>query len=102
MTAGIIYRPDELAVLEGACKLADVAARLETATKTAPLTTFGSTGQKVVNPLLQELRVTRAELSRQLAKIDVPETDADGAQKSSTRTSHRQSARKRWHQAEAV
>lgn len=97
MTDGLTYRPDELAVLAGACKLADTVAQLEKATKDAPLVVAGSKGQDTVNPLLQELRLTRAELTRQLARIDVPEIGEDGQARNSSRTSSRKSARARWH-----
>ncbi|MEX2274905.1 MAG: hypothetical protein WEA10_05000 [Actinomycetota bacterium] len=93
MTEDITYRPDEYAVLAQACKLLDTIATLQAAVDGAPLTVTGSTGQQVINPLLIELRLTRAELTRQLARIDVP-TEEDEETRS---TKARRSANARWH-----
>jgi hypothetical protein len=70
-------RPDELAVLEDACRTADTIAALESAWAEdgTPMTTRGSMGQLVIHPLIGELRAqrnARAALLRQLKLPDDP------------------------------
>lgn len=98
MTDEIQYRPDEVVTLTQACKLADTIHDLEQALKGQSMTTVGSAGQDVINPLVTEIRQTRAELTRQLARLDVPESDG-GASRSAKA---RESARQRWHGSRGV
>jgi len=86
-------RPDEVVVLEKACRTADDLARIDAAVRKEPLLSRGSMGQHRANPLLAEARGMRALLAsllKQLALAD-PEVGAkqrvDGARKA---------ARARW------
>lgn len=78
------FRPDELAVLEDACRTSDIIADMEEAwtDQGRPMTTTGSQGQLVTHPLISELRQyrgARASLLRQLKLPDAGSTDAGGA-----------------------
>ena len=76
MTEGIEYRPDEAAVLETACRVADQVAELEAVLADQPLLSTGSQGQTIVHPVVPELRQQRALLASLLSRLDVP--DASG------------------------
>lgn len=92
-------RPDELLLLEKACRTADDLDRLEEAMAVEPLTTTGSTGQVRAHPLLAEIRGMRqllAALLRQLAVPDAEEPGAVGTVVSSTTSRARTAARARW------
>lgn len=69
-------RPDELLVLEKACRTADDSARLDAALKDAPLMVTGSTGQQRHNPLMHEARQTRALLAALLRQLALPDEPA--------------------------
>lgn len=87
-------RPDELILLETACKTVGVVADLEDALAGQPLTTKGSMGQERENPLLSELRLQRVALNRTLAQLNLP--DQDG---SAEMNPHRAGAMSRWAQS---
>src|SRR5688500_2445019 len=70
MTEDVAYDdPSELETLRKACELEDTAATLAAALEGARLIVTGSKGQDVPHPLLAELRLTRAEVARLLARI---------------------------------
>lgn len=71
-------RPDELARLESACKVADVLGRLEQAWAEAghPMVSKGSMGQEVIHPLIGEIRTQRGALDRMLAGLKLPDEAA--------------------------
>ena len=71
-------RPDELRVLEDACRQVDLVDRLEAALVDGELIVRGSQGQPVANPLVQEIRQHRATLQRLLGSLKLP--DEDGRQ----------------------
>lgn len=71
-------RPDELILLETACKTVGLVADLEAALVGAPLVTKGSMGQQRENPILSELRQQRVALNRTLAQLDLPDVDPAG------------------------
>lgn len=84
ITAGYEFRPDELAVLEDACRTADIIAAMETAWTDdgRPMTTRGSQGQLVAHPLISELRQYRSARASLLRQLKLPEegsTDVGGA-----------------------
>ncbi len=85
-------RPDELLLLEKACRTADESARLDEETRTAPLMVTGSTGQQRHNPLLNEARQTRALLGALLKQLALP--DAKRERDNSARATD--AARARW------
>lgn len=89
-------RPDELASLAQAASTVDELERLQAALANAPLTVSGSKGQPRPNPLLDEVRRHREVLARLLARIEVPDDDAE-AEQDRKASSHRQaSALRRW------
>jgi hypothetical protein len=77
LTDGITYRPDELVTLEQAARMADTIASLEQDVRGQSATVIGSKGQDAVNPLLQELRLSRAFLVACLRQLDVPEEEGE-------------------------
>lgn len=79
-------RPDEVLLLEKACRTADEAARLDEAARDAPLLTLGSMGQERVNPLLAEARATRALLAVLLKALALSDVEDDAGQSASGST----------------
>lgn len=90
-------RPDELRILQDACRQADLVAELEDARRGEPLTTRGSMGQDVINPYISELRAHRTVLSNLLKTLKLPE-DAGTTARKNAKTSEqaRKAARARW------
>lgn len=77
------FRPDELAVLEDACRTRDTIAAMEKAWAAdgRPMTTRGSRAQLVAHPLITELRQHRAALALLLKQLKLPDegsTDFSG------------------------
>lgn len=68
-------RVDDLAVLEAACKTADMIATLdkEWATLGKPFMTRGSMGQDVIHPLIGERRTQQSQLARLLGLLKLPD-----------------------------
>jgi len=85
-------RPDELRILEDACREADLIDDLATAARGADKLVRGSQGQLVINPLISELRQHRATLASLTAKLALP--DENGAEARSTAA--RKAAAARW------
>ena len=86
-------RPDEVTVLEDACRTADMLAALTEAwvEDGSPMTTKGSMGQLVIHPLIAEIdkhRKSRAAFLRQLA---LPDADATPVE-----NQHRSAAQAKW------
>lgn len=86
-------RPDEVYVLESACKTADWIARLESAMQGEPLVVKGSMGQDREHPLLSEARQQRSLLARLLAQMKLPE---QGTVQETASTKARRAAASRW------
>lgn len=76
-------RVDELAVLEAACKTADMIATLDKEWDALgkPFLTRGSMGQDVIHPLIGELRAQQSQLAKLLGLLKLPDevTGAVGA-----------------------
>ena len=70
-------RPDELILLDSACRTADLVVRLEAAMEGQPLTVRGSMGQEREHPLLSEARQQRSLLARLFAQLKLPDADAE-------------------------
>lgn len=87
-------RPDELVLLESACKCIDLIDNLEAGMAGQPLTVKGSMGQEREHPLLSEARQQRALLNRTLVQLKLPD-DAAGAKPNP----HRAAAQSRWQAA---
>lgn len=67
------FRPDEMVVLENACRVADTIARLDAALVDAPLVTVGVGGQDRIHPILVELRQQRIILASLLRQLQIPD-----------------------------
>lgn len=95
-------RPDELAVLESACREADLIQRLEEALKDAPLVVKGSMGQEVASPLVTEIRLHRSTQASLLKQLKIPdleeeeESDAGTVRKPTPSEIGRKAANARW------
>lgn len=70
-------RPDELRVLEAACRSADELARIEAALKGAPVVSLGSMGQEVAHPLLNQALAHRRVLAALIKQLALPEEDGN-------------------------
>lgn len=98
VTAGLTFRPDELAVLASACGVADQVAELEaTLAASAPMVA-GSKGQEVLHPAIPELRLQRQLLATLLARLDMPEEAGEAGEWDGLTASQRarRAARARW------
>jgi len=89
-------RPDELRVLEDACREADLIDRLQVELdgEACELTVSGSMGQPVANPLIQEIRQHRGVFARLMGALKLND-DGSGEEKSRS-TSARAAAQARW------
>jgi hypothetical protein len=74
-------RADELAVLTGACRAADMAASIESVwgEEGRPLYTKGSMGQLVEHPAPKGIRAWQAALDQALARLKLPDDATSGA-----------------------
>jgi len=88
------FRPDELVVLEKACRASDRIATMEDELGDA-VTSTGSMGQVVVHPLIPEIRAHEALVARLLASLKIPD-DPAGAGSESRSTQARAAAQSRW------
>ena len=100
VVAAYLFRPDELILLETACKTLDVIAEIDAAMVGEPLTVRGSMGQLREHPLLSEARQQRGVLARMLAQLKLPDTDAGYAaiRAGARSVQARSAARSRWSQ----
>lgn len=89
-----VLRPDELRVLEDACRTADLIVELEATMAGEDLIATGSQGQPVAHPLLSELRQYRALLRGQMRSLNLP--DEDGRAASAVSAKAREAAHARW------
>ena len=79
--------PHELAILEDACREADIVARLDTELRAAPsLIVAGSMGQDVEHPLVKEVRQHRATKAQLLSKLNLPDEDGEASRSSAARS----------------
>ncbi|MGC4109448.1 MAG: hypothetical protein QM747_03270 [Nocardioides sp.] len=95
-----VLRPDELLVLESACRCADVVAKLEDDLSGQPLIVKGSMGQEREHPLLSEQRQQRALLTRLLVQLKLPDLEPGAVddQAMARSVKARAAARSRWAQ----
>lgn len=70
-------RPDELSVLERACRTMDTITALEAVVEAEGLMTTGSMGQTVAHPALQEARQQSALLKSLWKSLKLPDEDSD-------------------------
>lgn len=88
-------RPDELRVLEDACREATLVDRIETELSDDDLMITGSQGQSVINPLVSEVRQHRATLSALLRQLKLTE-DGAVSEPEPRSTQAREAAKSRW------
>lgn len=91
-------RVDELAVLESACKTADMIATLDKEWDALgkPFLTRGSMGQDVIHPLIGERRAQQSQLAKLLGQLKLPDDPANPA--GATPNQQRGAAQSRWAQ----
>lgn len=85
-------RPDELAILTGACRAADMIATLEETWDGEPYTK-GSMGQLVEHPAPKAIRAWQAAHDTALARLKLPDDATPGA---ATTNPARAAAESRW------
>lgn len=89
-------RPDELRVLEAACRTLDELNRIEKALTTAPLTVKGSQGQEVAHPLLSQAVAHRRLYAGLVKQLDLPDEAGGSAVPSALSEKRRTAANMRW------
>lgn len=90
-------RPDEVRVLEDACREVDIIERLEAELRDGPLMVRGSQGQLVSSPLVSELRQHRSVLAGLLRALKLPDEESTAAQREQRESEQaRAAARARW------
>lgn len=88
------FRPDEITVVERACRVADRIHDMEVELGSA-VTDVGSMGQTVVHPLIPEIRAYTALLASLMKQLNLPDGDS-AAGESSRSTQARKAAQSRW------
>lgn len=91
-------RPDELRILEDACREAQLIDRLEReiSSQYAPLIVKGSMGQPVANPLVSEIRQHRMALAGLFRKLELPDDNVSGESPAERSVKARAAANARW------
>jgi hypothetical protein len=89
-------RPDELRVLREAAREVDLIDALELALSKDAIMIAGSMGQRVVNPLITELRQHRGTLAALLRQLKLPDADGGEGEKEARSTAARAAANARW------
>jgi len=90
-------RPDELRILEDACRHVDLVDRLEADVASGELKVAGSKDQEVAHPLLQELRASRLLVKQLFAQLELPDSPERGVAKAGEASwKARHAARARW------
>lgn len=95
VAAKYTLRPDELRVLEDACREADLIDLIQAGLVGEPLYMQGSMGQRVANPLFAEVRQHRATFASLMRQLALPDEPSEG--KGSARSiGARKAAHARW------
>jgi hypothetical protein len=89
-------RPDELRVLEDACREADLIDQIAAGLVGEPLYMTGSMGQKVANPLFAEVRQHRATFASLMRQLALPDETSEESARS---TGARKAANARWNKS---
>jgi len=86
ITSKYELRADELVTLEDACRISDMIDELDKAWAEdgRPMTTAGSMGQKVIHPLIGEIRTQRMARNALWRQLKLPD-DASGAETNQNR-----------------
>ncbi|KQP77221.1 hypothetical protein ASF37_11700 [Aeromicrobium sp. Leaf289] len=99
VTTAYELRPDELRVLESACRTTDMIVRLEGAFDGQPMTVTGVGGQLKTHPIIQEVRQQRTVLAGLLKQLRLPDEPGEqrAEQSAGARSAKaRDAAQKRW------
>lgn len=91
-----VFNVAEQAVLEQACRSADVIAKLHDAWVDADAVVAGSRGQPACHPLIRELREERALLARLLEQVGIGAASSNWDGLTASQRA-RKAARARWH-----
>jgi hypothetical protein len=94
VTEAYAMRPDELLVLEYACRSRDRITEMRGQLAGMDLMVFGSTGQLVVNPLVAELRQHESHHAALLARLKLADVDAEAS--GGKANTQRENAKVRW------
>lgn len=89
-------RPDELRILEDACREADLIDSMVKWLDDDDIMTIGSTGQPVVNPLVSEVRQHRTVLSSLMRQLKLPDDGNVEKEAGERSASARTAANARW------
>jgi hypothetical protein len=92
-------RPDELRLLEDACRTCDLIDLLQAAINSEGVTATGSQGQTVTHPAVTEIRQHRAVLKQLVTRLALPDAagdDAGDGRRGSGSDAGRQLAHARW------
>src|SRR4051812_8929263 len=73
VSGAYVLRPDELVLLENACRIADLIEALDAEMADQPMVVKGSAGQVRENPLLSEVRLQRVTLRQMLGQLKLPD-----------------------------
>lgn len=93
----IEFGAHELRMVEDACRVADVIARLDEASLNSELVVKGSTGQPVISPTIAEARNQRSLLANLLSKLKVPMSEEKEQKQALSRSEQaRKAANARW------
>ncbi|MDC8980682.1 hypothetical protein PR370_01030 [Mycobacterium marinum] len=93
VVANYTLRPDELRILEDACREIDLIELLRKGMAGQPLYMKGSMGQSVINPVVPEIRQHRATFASLVKQLALPEP---GAPEEPRSTRARSAANARW------
>ena len=96
ITAQYVLRPDELRLLEDACRTMSLIDKLEQGVAENPLYLTGSQGQQVINPAISELRQQRNSLKSILAALNIPDEEAASSVVEARSVQARDAAKSRW------
>ena len=96
ITAQYVLRPDELRLLEDACRTMSLIDKLEQGVAENPLYLTGSQGQQVINPAISELRQQRNSLKSILAALNIPDEEAAVSGVEARSVQARDAAKSRW------
>lgn len=93
-----LLRADELFTLEDACRITDMIAELDAAWAEdgRPMTTAGSMGQKVIHPLIGEIRTQRMARNALWRQLKLPDAPAGASGLGDVSTPARKAAQARW------
>lgn len=90
------FRPDELRILEAACREMGLIGRMDRELAKQPIMITGSMGQPVPHPLLAEVRQHRSALAVLLGKLKLPDDPVQGDGAGAAPNQARSAANSRW------